>query len=167
LNLYILTVGKDYSHYLKLPHDDYIQSEYLRVSDYLRNKGFEHYEVSNFAKPDKKSLHNQAYWKGQSYFSIGDSATGQFRSGKEMHRYKWPVARNNPSWEVISEAEIDLELIYTALRSSGLELSKLASKQREVIQNWEKRGFAQVKEDRIMMTPRGWIILDSLVAEIL
>ena len=67
LSLYILTVPKRYPLYSQLPNEIEIEKEYLLVSDILKDEGFEHYEVSNFAKPGAISRHNFTYWKGESY----------------------------------------------------------------------------------------------------
>ena len=47
---------------------------YAAVIDRLTAAGFEHYEVSNFARPARRSRHNQAYWSGDGYFAAGPGA---------------------------------------------------------------------------------------------
>jgi oxygen-independent coproporphyrinogen-3 oxidase len=76
LSLYILTVKSNYIHSKFLPTEDWIEDEYLKVSEHLIGKGYKHYEVSNFAKPDKKSQHNLSYWKSKTVGALGPSATG-------------------------------------------------------------------------------------------
>ena len=48
--------------------------QFLLLMQWLREKGYEHYEVSNFAKPGFRSKHNSSYWKGSSYLGLGPSA---------------------------------------------------------------------------------------------
>jgi oxygen-independent coproporphyrinogen III oxidase len=54
--------------------DDELADQYLWVSDYLKSIGFEHYEISNFAKNSKYSLHNTSYWQQQKYVGFGPAA---------------------------------------------------------------------------------------------
>jgi len=55
--------------------DDLVMNEmYLLLLDKIKIKGFEAYEISNFALPDYQSRHNSAYWKQEPYLGIGPSA---------------------------------------------------------------------------------------------
>ncbi|MBM4386785.1 MAG: radical SAM family heme chaperone HemW [Deltaproteobacteria bacterium] len=59
---------------ISLP-DDFISSEiFMLARDRLIEAGFEHYEISNFAKPGFRSLHNSLYWKGSYYLGFGAGA---------------------------------------------------------------------------------------------
>ncbi len=49
-------------------------SQFYYLIERLREKGYEHYEISNFSKPGKRSLHNTGYWLGEAYLGIGPSA---------------------------------------------------------------------------------------------
>ena len=46
----------------------------LETSEFLRGKGYEHYEISNYAKPEHQSIHNMIYWRNGSYLGLGPSA---------------------------------------------------------------------------------------------
>ncbi|GJQ09890.1 hypothetical protein GpartN1_g6296.t1 [Galdieria partita] len=79
--------GKKYqSGVYPLPSEDEAAAMYIFASCRLRERGFEHYEVSNYGKPKYLSKHNQVYWKNQSYYGFGISAT----SYTEMKRFSRP-----------------------------------------------------------------------------
>lgn len=65
--------------------------QFLIGMDKLRNAGYEHYEISNFAKPGHRSKHNSSYWKGIPYLGIGPSA----------HSYQPPVR----SWQIANNRQ--------------------------------------------------------------
>lgn len=59
---------------LNLPDEDIVCDMYIRLSEKLRNAGFVHYEISNFAKKGYESRHNTKYWNCEEYLGIGPSA---------------------------------------------------------------------------------------------
>ncbi|UIR58037.1 radical SAM family heme chaperone HemW [Sphingobacterium sp. SRCM116780] len=76
----------------------------LMLIDYLKNEGFEQYEISNFAKNGMYAKHNTSYWKGKHYLGIGPSAhsfNGNSRS--------WNIANNAKYIHDISENTLPLE----------------------------------------------------------
>lgn len=66
--------------------DDYINMHNLMVAEFSKS-GYQHYEISNFAKPDKYSKHNSSYWNNSHYMGLGASA----------HSYDGVVRRFNPN----------------------------------------------------------------------
>jgi oxygen-independent coproporphyrinogen III oxidase len=63
--------------------------QFLLMMDWLGKAGYEHYEISNFAMPGKRSRHNSSYWQGKSYLGLGPSA----HSFNGVSR-QWNVANN-------------------------------------------------------------------------
>lgn len=54
--------------------EETVNSQYIFISEILRNNGYEHYEISNYARPGFRSRHNSGYWIGKPYLGIGPSA---------------------------------------------------------------------------------------------
>lgn len=168
LSVYILTVKENYTHFKKLPTEEWIEKEFLEVADYLRDQGYSHYEVSNFAKPGKESEHNLRYWRSAPVAALGPSATGFFPQDKL--RYKWKTKEASLELEVLNEGEFLLEQIYMALRSEGIPLQekiKENPKWEGLAQKWIDQKHATLTDKGILrLSSRGYLLLDSLMNEI-
>ncbi len=82
-----------------------IQSEqFLLLMGWLRAAGYEHYEISNFARPGFRSRHNSSYWQGKSYVGIGPSAHSF--NGAER---RWNIANNQQYIESIEKGILPME----------------------------------------------------------
>ena len=149
---------------------------------WLRNAGYEHYEVSNFAKPGFRSKHNSSYWKGVSYLGLGPSAHSY--NGKER---RWNVANNNVyiktaiegtpqrEVEVLSNVQQLNETIMISLRTKeGINLSKMqmdwGDKQRQRIENslakYRLSGLITINNDRARLTDEGMLRADGIAADL-
>lgn len=171
ISLYILTVKGGYPYKDKLPDDEWIEDEYLKVSRYLKDKGFLHYEVSNFAFEGKESRHNLNYWKSSTVMALGPSATGYL--GEAGIRYKWKTSAPDYVVESLNESEQKLEKFYMALRTNeGVNLSYFFSddvlvKVKNKALEWEAKGLLDINNnDRITLSSKGYLILDSLLDEV-
>lgn len=72
--------------------------QFLLLMQWLKENGYEHYEVSNFAMPGFRSRHNSSYWKGEKYLGLGPSA----HSYNGIER-RWNIANNNLYIKAINE----------------------------------------------------------------
>jgi len=167
LSLYILTAKGAYPYKNNLPDDNYLEEEFLKVSEILQREGHEHYEVSNFARPGKASEHNLRYWRCESVAALGASAVG-FLKGINM-RYKWKVDGINYTQERLSPDELKLEEIYMGLRiSDGISpIAIFDPKYKDQISSllklWVEQGLGQGSWEHFVLNAKGYLILDTLV----
>lgn len=83
-----------------------VQAEHFEIIvDYLNNIGFEHYEISNFAKPGNRSKHNSSYWKGIPYVGLGPSAHSYNGTSRQ-----WNVANNALYMQALEKRELPFEI---------------------------------------------------------
>ena len=59
-----------------LPEEDAVVGHYWAVAEHARSHGYEHYEISNYARPGARSRHNQLYWRRREYLACGPGAAG-------------------------------------------------------------------------------------------
>ncbi len=143
--------------------------EFTQLHGWLAAAGFEHYEVSNYAQPGMRAVHNSAYWTGAPYLGLGPSAHGL--SGG-IRRWN---ARQYADWskrvgqgtdpeegrETLSAEQRELETLYLGLRTAyGTEIHP---KDAPLVDRWRAEGWADVVGGRIVLTPSGWLRLDALV----
>ncbi len=170
LSLYILQPAAGYKLKALIPDDEITSKEYLRVSEFLRSRGFHHYEVSNFALPGFESRHNRRYWESQSVAALGPTAVGYLDQEKEAIRYKWKPSAPEVEKEILTLKDIKLEQLYLRLRTSEpisaqrLSLEPNAFERR--IEKWEARGLCERVARGWRMKPEAWVILDSLVEDL-
>lgn len=116
------------------PNDDTTVRQFEMLMDWAEASGYEHYEISNLAKPGHRAVHNSNYWKRIPYLGIGPSAHSF--NGRER---EWNVAHNaryvsgietgtaREGVEMLSETERYNEYVMTGFRTiEGVDLSHIA-----------------------------------------
>jgi oxygen-independent coproporphyrinogen-3 oxidase len=151
------------------------REEFLLAAERFTAAGYEHYEVSNFARDGLVSRHNQAYWDGSPYLGLGNGA----------HSYRHPVRRWNvrdwgayctrvlagdsaeDSREQLDAEATRLERVWLGLRTrEGLVLSGLGDAGRALADRWVREGLAEYAGDRVRLTALGWLGLDGLAVDL-
>ncbi len=167
---------------LKEMDEDLSWRQFEMLHEMAENKGFEHYEISNFAQPQKYSKHNSSYWQGIPYLGLGPSAhsyNNNTRSWNVSDLEKYIIANNNNSvfWEEeILTAENHLtEFIMTSLRTNnGLNIESfenkfgLSSKVKllEKAQKYISLNQLKIEENHLKFSLSGWFIMDKILTEI-
>jgi oxygen-independent coproporphyrinogen-3 oxidase len=119
---------------LTIPDDQWNSQIFELNSSFFAENGYDHYEISNFAKKDFYSLHNSNYWRGEKYLGIGPSA----HSYDGQNQRSWNVSNNvkylsgiecgvrDFEMEVLSTNNRINELIMIGCRTKwGIDLSKI------------------------------------------
>jgi oxygen-independent coproporphyrinogen-3 oxidase len=158
-----------------LPPDETYSSQYLTAARVLTAAGYEHYEVSNFARPGRASRHNQAYWTGAPYLGLGPGAHS-FRPPERFWNVRsWDLYRSRLAEGELPRAESELldseaenlERIWLGLRTRrGADLPERTPAVARTLQQWQNEGWAELENGRIRLTPQGWLLLDRLAVEL-
>ncbi len=143
--------------------------------------GYEHYEISNFAKPGYRSKHNSSYWQGKKYIGIGPSAHS-YNGDQRM----WNVANNAAYIRSIQVGSIPFEEetltiqqklneeILTSIRTSeGIDIKKITAlynleRAQQVMQNLQgvNSGHYTLKDDHIILTDAGKLFGDAISVQL-
>ncbi len=159
---------------LALADEEAEEDMWDKVCDTLAGHGFEHYEVSNFAKKGKRSRHNLKYWHAEEYVGIGAAAHSyldreRFYSPSSIDAFlKDPLRREGV--EYISDGERLVEYVMLRLRlSDGISLEKITPTPEfyTLSKKLEKNGLARLSESSLSLTERGWRVSNSIIEEIL
>lgn len=153
------------------PEERYEQ-EFLLAHERLTAAGFDHYEVSNYGRPDHRAVHNSSYWTGVPYLGLGPAAHGfdgaqrRWNAPAYTHWLSAVQAGQDPmaGAEQIGPGERVAEDVYLGLRTvDGLEL-----RQNEwmTVTPWLDAGWGTRSRDRLVLSPLGWLRLDSLAASL-
>ncbi len=167
LSIYILTTKTNYVHKNHLPSEEWIETEYLKVSEFLRSHGYLHYEVSNFSLPNFESKHNLKYWETTTVAALGPSATGYLN--EVGIRYKWKPYKYELETENLTSDQKLLEEVYLNLRCfKGFDWKNHSTKSEKWIllsERWNDLGYLTSKSP-IKLSPKGYLMMDSLMDEI-
>ncbi|MEP6779175.1 MAG: radical SAM family heme chaperone HemW [Gemmatimonadaceae bacterium] len=157
------------------PEERY-ETEFLLAHDRLVDAGYEHYEVSNFAKPGKRAVHNSAYWSGVPYIGIGPAAHGFDGANRRANTSAYAnwVERVTAGSDPIAESELLnrdnrlMEAVYLGLRTiDGLQISDFDG---PLIGKWIQAGWLKqldsIERPRVRCTPLGWLRLDALARDL-
>lgn len=156
-----------------LASEERYEAEYLEAVERMAEAGYVHYEVSNFARPDRASRHNRAYWEGAAYVGLGPGAHSYLPPRRSWNVRDWAEYRERvlagrlpeDGAETVDATAQALERTWLGLRTTA-GLGGLTDGQREKARAWCERGLARWAEDRITLTAQGWLVLDRLVVEL-
>lgn len=154
---------------------------YRYVSDKLTGYGYEHYEVSNFAKDKFRSRHNLKYWHYENYLGLGPSAHSFFNGTRwnnfnSISKYNsFPESNDLPVEEkyVPDQDQKHLEYIMLALRSDGVIFKKYEElfkddfriKFADQIGELLKNDFAELNSDRFYLNENGYAVADEIISK--
>jgi oxygen-independent coproporphyrinogen-3 oxidase len=157
---------------------------YLHALDALEAAGFEHYEISNHARPGKRSRHNQVYWANEAYFGFGLGAARYIEGRRELNTrsleqyIRRALAGESTAFqsEVLESKERAKETMAVQLRraeginrnafreQTGFDLDELAG---SALARHVDRGFMDDDRANVCLTRKGKCVADAIIEDLL
>ena len=174
---------------LPIAADDSVAEAFFAVEEALTQRGFTHYEISNYAKPGQEARHNLGYWRGDDYLGLGCAAFGTLSTeGGAAVRYRnhrdpirWAAAARSGDELESEREELDAETrlrerIMLGLRlADGLDLDRAAGtlgveawppSRRRAADKLLSRGRLEMESGRVRVPARARIWTDGVAAEL-
>ncbi len=156
---------------------------YFEISSTLRSNGYEHYEISNFARPGYRCRHNIKYWTSSDTLAFGASAVGmldgfRYKNVPDVARYFALLNEGNLPDEFCEKLTFDerlTESIFLSLRSLGLnfqhfyeqfgiDLSTILNNEIKIL---VASNLAEFENKTLKLTPKGYYICDEITLHLL
>ena len=152
---------------------------YQRLVERMRAAGFEHYEVSNFARPGMRARHNSSYWNDTPYMGIGAAAHSYDRKSRQwnvadVRKYINSIESGTLPFE---KEEIDADthyndLITTALRTAeGLDMGLLDNEHKafmlECAKNYLSDGQLEIADNHLRIAPDSVFVSDMIMSDLM
>lgn len=163
--------------------DSVYEQQYALMCESLGANGFEHYEVSNFARTGYRSAHNQLYWQGVPYLGLGPGAhsfNGEDRQFNVSNnaRYIRSIGENNLPVEIerLSSEEKFNEYLLTGLRtSSGIDFGEIAEKfdidllttHKSYLDRCVENNLAYFNKKKFTLTEKGFFLSDGVILKLM
>ena len=161
-----------------LPDDDMQADMYLAAVEYLENRGFYQYEVSNFSQKGYNSAHNTVYWDNKEYYGFGAGAHGykngiRYENVDDIETYLNDYVTKKDS-KLLSEREKLEETIFLGLRKTcGINVSEINSrfgidfeqKYKEVLQKYTKLNLLKKTDCGYKLTLQGILVSNVVLAD--
>jgi oxygen-independent coproporphyrinogen-3 oxidase len=170
----------------RLPDDDAQAEMFLRGAEFLADAGYEHYEISNFARPGRRCRHNLDCWRGGDVLGFGPAAASTLTQPTEDRAERWTNPASLDAWEALvlsgragghGRETIGPELrareaLMLALRTAdGLELAvhqarigqNLRSEHAALLDQLERAGLVTLSPSRLALTRAGMLVSNSVI----
>lgn len=157
------------------------KNQFIETMETLTNAGYDHYEISNYARSKKYARHNTNYWRSEPYLGIGPSAhsyNGQSRQWNVANNHKYLEGvlqdENYSNIETLTQQDKYNEYILTSLRTMwGCKQSKIdlfdskysayfESKSKQIV----SQGKAILQDDVFYLTKQGKLFADQVAEEL-
>ncbi|MGH7340181.1 MAG: radical SAM family heme chaperone HemW [Candidatus Rokuibacteriota bacterium] len=165
-----------------LPPEDAVIAHYWAMTERAAASGFEHYEISNYARPGRRSRHNQIYWRRGEYLAFGPGAAGfvgdcRYTNVKPVTRYAQLLDENRlpiDTSEHLTDRQTLAEHLILGLRTAdGVDTSALTGRMaqdpalRRRVDAWRDQGLLRDDGERTRLTEGGFLLSDALFVELL
>jgi oxygen-independent coproporphyrinogen-3 oxidase len=162
--------------------DEHAAEQFEILMQQMSKNRYIHYEISNFAQPDKFSKHNSNYWKGVSYLGVGPSAHSFDGASRQWnvannHRYLKGIEIGNLDFEkeILTPQQQYNEYVMTALRTIwGVNIQQIRQKFGVEMESFFKKNILQFIDNELVikqnefyiLTPKGKFLADGIAAEL-
>lgn len=162
--------------------DDLAQEQFHLLIEKLESKGFVHYELSNFGKPEYFSKNNSAYWQGKSYMGIGPSSHSYNENERSWNirnnsKYIKALEENSLPFEVETLSKTDKynEYVMTGLRTIwGVSIKKVENDfgvlyKKYLLQQAQKHiavDLLYLENDILLVTKKGKFLSDGIASDL-
>jgi len=177
---------------LSRPDDDAVAAMYTTAHEALQTADFEHYEISSYARPRRRAVHNTLYWTGGAYLGVGASASSfrpladgsgwRFSNPRAVETYLRSAAahQGNPApakFENRSPDDLENEGLWLGLRTSdGVDRAAHARRygrdplaiaaRTSAAQKCAEAGWLTVTPDRLRLTAAGFLFADEVASRL-
>jgi oxygen-independent coproporphyrinogen-3 oxidase len=160
---------------LTMPEDDALAARYLGVHEALVRRGFEHYEVSSYARPGSRAVHNSLYWSGGEYLGLGAGAASFWRSA-DGGGARWTNVRSSAAYlraapgaasaerDELSADDVATDLRWLAMRTSDGVPAALLAAAGVALDHLFEHGLVERRQDRICPTIRGFLYSNQVAS---
>lgn len=184
ISTYLLTIDErvEFKHWKSiLPPPETCEQQYNTICEKLAQAGFEQYEISNFAIPDKQSRHNLHYWLDEDCLGIGAGASGfvngqRYRRPDDLELWQYSVEKQDILYEKESETKAQQKADFIIMQMRlirGLDIN--AYKQRfgtdfltdynEIIERFIASGHLKLEGNNISLTPSARFVSNHILRE--
>ncbi len=167
---------------LKPIDEEFAAQQFEILTETLKENGYIHYEISNFAKPNQFSKHNTAYWKDEPYLGLGASAhsydgKNRFMNAANNRKYTESLNKNSLPQIIdeLSENDRINEYFLTSLRTIwGIDLNHLIKKynynllenQSKTVSKLVENQMVELKNDTVTLTEKGKLFADGIASDL-
>ncbi len=163
---------------IKINDEDYDADLYERTIEFLTEKEFIQYEVSNFAKKGYQCEHNKYYWEYNDYLGLGPSAHSfmdgiRWNNFTALNFYTSAINKNLHavmSSEKLTDKQKTEEFVLMGLRSTGINIRRLElinnewlNKNKRLLRIMEKDGYLKMEGYKISLTSKGFPLCDEIL----
>ena len=153
--------------------EDTLAELYTRTHEQLTAAGYEHYEISSYARPGRRAVHNSLYWRGEPYLGLGVGAASlqlapDGRGIRATNPRRWTAYADDPGAPAerseVSAREMAIDRLWLGMRTSdGVPEEDLPT---GITDEWVAGGLAERRDGRICPTLRGFLMADRMAASI-
>ncbi|HEY7547688.1 MAG TPA: radical SAM family heme chaperone HemW [Blastocatellia bacterium] len=186
LSLYLLEIKEGTQLYAEIkrrrqprPDDDLAAEMYRMICDATRDEGYEHYEISNFARSGLRSQHNMKYWTDAPFYGLGSGAHSYDGRARWVNilrteSYIEAIARNGFAIAELRELSAEdraAEALFMGLRlAEGIDLAAfrrefsvdVADRYSSELENLAEAGLIEMSDDRLKLTLEGMLLSNEV-----